>query len=52
MDVAWMTGHVWSTPSLATASQRLTMVSFLMIWENGDDGWQIALYSVSNNAPN
>lgn len=50
-DVAWMTGRVVNT---FAGDRELTSYEgkFLMIWENGDDGWQIALYSVSNNAPN
>ncbi|RUO19126.1 hypothetical protein CWE06_08795 [Aliidiomarina haloalkalitolerans] len=50
-DVAWMTGRVVNTFAGDRESTSYDG-KFLMIWENGDDGWQIALYSVSNNAPN
>jgi len=50
-DIAWMTGSVVNTFAGDRESSSYDG-KFLMIWENSDDGWQIALYSVSNNAPN
>lgn len=50
-DIAWMTGSVVNTFAGDRESTSYAG-KFLMIWENSDDGWQIALYSVSNNSPN